>query len=254
MWTENFQMFKLDLEKGQHIKKQRHYFAKKDPSSQSYGFSSSHVWMWALDYKESWAPKNWCFWTVVLEKTLESPLDCKEIQPVHPKGNRSWIFIGRTDAKAETPILWPPDAKSWLILKRPRGWERLKAGGEGNHRGWDGWMASPTQWTWVWVNSGIWWWTGRPCVLQSQQSQSQTRLSDWTDLNEHVVAAEEGTGHWGCRRSVIRSTPIESIDGMSAALPCPEFILLVFHFSLRNRRKSSQRYLQDGESWEPVEA
>ena len=103
----------------QHIKKQRHYFANKGPSSQSYGFSSSHVWMWELDYKESWAAKNWCFWTVVLEKTLESPLDCKEIQPVHPKGDQSWVFIGRTDFEAETPLLWPPDAKNWLIGKDP---------------------------------------------------------------------------------------------------------------------------------------
>ena len=103
----------------QHIKKQRHDFANKGPSSQSYGFSSSHVWMWELDHKESWAPKNWCFWPVVLEKTLESPLDCKEIQQVHPKGNQSWIFIGRTDGEAETPILWPPDAKNWLIGKDP---------------------------------------------------------------------------------------------------------------------------------------
>ena len=101
----------------QHIKKQRHYFANKGPSSQSYGFSSGHIWMWELNYKESWAPKNWCFWIVVLEKTLESPLDFKEIQPVHPKGNQSWLFIGRTDAKAETPILWPPGAKNWLIGK-----------------------------------------------------------------------------------------------------------------------------------------
>ena len=103
----------------QHIKKQRHYFANKGPSSQGYGFSSSHVWMWELDYKESWAQKNWCFWTVVLEKTLESPLDCKEIQPVLPKGDQSWVFIGRTDVEAETPIIWPPDAKSWLIWKDP---------------------------------------------------------------------------------------------------------------------------------------
>ena len=103
----------------QHIKKQRHYFDNKGPSSQGYGFSSSQVWMWELDYEESWAPKNWCFWTVVLEKTLESPLDCKEIQPVHPKGNQSWIFIGRTDAEAETPTLWPPDVKNWLIWKDP---------------------------------------------------------------------------------------------------------------------------------------
>ena len=101
----------------QHIKKQRHYFANKGPSNQSYGFSSSHVWVWELDHKESWVSKNWCFWTVVLEKTLGSPLDCKEIQPVHPKGNQSWIFIGRTDVEAETPILWPPDEKSRLIGK-----------------------------------------------------------------------------------------------------------------------------------------
>ena len=102
----------------QHIKKQRYFFANKGPSSPGDGFSRSHVWMWDLDYKESWAPR-WCFWTVVLEKTLESPLDCKDIQPVHPQGNQSWIFIGRTDAEAETPILWPPDAKNWLIGKDP---------------------------------------------------------------------------------------------------------------------------------------
>ena len=99
--------------------KQRHFFANKGPSIQSYDFSSSHVWMWELDYKESWAPKNWYFWTVVLEKTLESPLDCKEINPVHPKGDQSWVFIGRTDVEAETPILWPPDSKNWLIGKDP---------------------------------------------------------------------------------------------------------------------------------------
>ena len=103
----------------QHMKKQRYYFAKKGPYCPSYGFSSSHVWMWELDYKKSWAPKNWHFWTVVLEKTLESPLDCKEIQPVHLKGNQPWIFTGRTDAEAEAPILWPPDAKTWLIWKDP---------------------------------------------------------------------------------------------------------------------------------------
>ena len=101
------------------IKKQRHSFASKGPSSQSYVFSSSHVRMWELDYKESWAPKNWCFWTVVLEKTLESPWDCKEIQPVHLKGNQFWIFIGRIDAEAETPILWPLDLKNWLMWKDP---------------------------------------------------------------------------------------------------------------------------------------
>ena len=101
------------------IIKSRHYFADKGLSSQSYGFSSSHVWMWELDYKESWASKNWCFWTVVLEKNLESPLDCKEIQPVHPKGNQSWIFIGSTDAEAAIPIFWSPDVKNCLIWKAP---------------------------------------------------------------------------------------------------------------------------------------
>ena len=123
-----------------HIKKQRHYFVNKGPSSQGYGFSSSHVWMWELDYEESWVLKNWCLWTVMLEKTLESPLDCKEIQPVHPKGDQFWVFIGRTDVEAETPILWPPDAKRWLLW-RPWCWERLRAWGEGDDRGWYGWMA-----------------------------------------------------------------------------------------------------------------
>ena len=99
--------------------KSRDYFANKGTSSQSYGFSSSHVWMWELGRKKSWVPKNWCFWTVVLEKTVESPLDYKEIQPVYPKGNKSWLFIERTDAEAETPILWPPDVKNWLIWKDP---------------------------------------------------------------------------------------------------------------------------------------
>ena len=103
----------------QYFNKQRHYFANKGLSSQSYGFSSSHVWMWELDYKKRWVLKNWCFWTVVLEKTLESPLDCKEIQPVHPTGNQSWIFIGRTDAEARTPIFWSPHVKNWLIWKDP---------------------------------------------------------------------------------------------------------------------------------------
>ena len=96
---------------------QRHYFAKKGLSHQGYGFSSGNIWMWELEYKESWAPNNWCFWTVVLEKTLESPLDCKDIQTVCPKGDQSWVSIGRTDIEAETPILWPPDVKSWLICK-----------------------------------------------------------------------------------------------------------------------------------------
>ena len=131
--------------------------------------------MWELDCEESWALKNWCFWTVVLEKTLASPLDCKEIQPVHPKGDQSWVFIGRTDAEAETPVLWPPHAKRlWC-------WEGLGAGGEGDDRGWDGWMASLTRCTWVWVNSGSWWWTGRPGVLWF--IGSQRFWQDWKELN-----------------------------------------------------------------------
>ena len=149
----------------QHIKKQRHYFADKGPSSESYGSSSSHVWMWHLDYNESWALKNWCFWTVVLEKTLKSSLDCKEIQPVHPKGNHFWILIGRTDAKAEAPILWPPDVTDWPIgkdLDAGKDWRQEKGMRED-----DGWMASPTQWTRVCASSGSWWWTRKPGLLQS---------------------------------------------------------------------------------------
>ena len=145
------------------IKKQRHHFADKGPSSQSDGFSSSHVRMWELDYKESWAPKNWCFWTMVLEKTLECPLDRKEIKPVNSKENQSWIVIRGTDSEVEAPILWSPHTKNW-----PTGkdwcWERFKAGGEGDDRGWDGWMASLTQWTWVWASSGSWWWTWKHAV------------------------------------------------------------------------------------------
>ena len=164
----------------QRIKKQRHYFVNKGLHSQSYGFSSSHVWMWELDHKEGWAPKNWCFWTVVLEKTIESPLDCKKIQSVHPKGDQSWIFTGRTDAEAETPILWRSNTKDWLIGKDPdagKDWRQEEKGmKEDEMVGWH-W------WTWVWASSRSWWWTGKPGVLQSMGSQSQTQLSDWTELN-----------------------------------------------------------------------
>ena len=138
--------------------------------------------MWELDCKESWAPKNWSFWTVVLEKTLQSPLDCKEIQAGHPKGDQSWVFIGRTDAEAETPILSPPDVKSWLIWKGSdagKDWGQEEKGTtEDEMAG----MASLTQWTWVCVNSGSWWWTGRPGVLQSMGPQRVRH--DWaTELN-----------------------------------------------------------------------
>ena len=137
--------------------------------------------MWELCCEESWASKNWHFWTVALEKTLESPIDCKEIQPVHSKGDQSWVYLGRNDAEAETPVLRSSHSKSWLIGK-DWCWEGLGARGKGYNRGWDGWMASLTQWMWVWVNSGSWWWTGRPSVLQFMRSQ---RLGhDWaTELN-----------------------------------------------------------------------
>ena len=148
--------------------------------------------MWELDYKESWAPKNWCFWTLVLEKTLESPLDCKEIQPVHPKGDQSWVFIGKTDVDAETPILWPRDAKSWLTGKDPDAEKRFREGGEGDDRGWDGWMASLTWWTWVWVDSWSWWWIGRPGMLWFMGLQRvghnwATELN-WTELQFYPPA------------------------------------------------------------------
>ena len=170
----------------EHIKKQRHYFANKGPSSQGYGFSSGHVWMLELDYKESWGPKNWCFWTMVLEKTPESPLDCKDIQPVHPKGNQSWIFIGRTDAEAETPILWPPDAKSWLIWKYPdpgKDWGQEEKGTtEDEMVGWHHWL-NRHGFRW---NSRSLWWTRRPGLLWFMGSQRVGH--DWmTELN---------WGHW----------------------------------------------------------
>ena len=126
----------------QHIKKQSHYFTSKGPSSQSYGFSSGHVWMWELDYKESWKLKNWCFWNV-LEKTLESPLDCKEIQQVHPKGDQSWIFIVRTDAETEAPVLWSPDGKSQLTGKDPeagKDWRQKKGRTEDEMFEWHHWL------------------------------------------------------------------------------------------------------------------
>ena len=133
----------------QYIKKQRHYFANKGPSSQGYGFSSSHVWMWELDYKESSAPKNWSFWTVALEKTLESPLDCKEILPIHPKWNQFEYSLEGLMLKLKLQnfghLMWR--------VQRPWCWERLKVGGQGDNRGWDGWMASLTRWTLVWVSS-----------------------------------------------------------------------------------------------------
>ena len=165
------------------IKKRRHHFANKDPYSQSCGFSSGHVWIWELDCEESWAPKNQCVWTVALEKTLESPLEYQEIQPVHPKGDQSWIFIGRTDAEAETLILWSLDAKNWLIWKDPDagkdwGWEEKgttedeKVGWhhqlDGHRFGWTPELVMDRE-AWRAAVHGI--------------TKSWTRLSDWTKLN-----------------------------------------------------------------------
>ena len=164
----------------QHIKKQRHYFANKGPPRQSYGFSSSHEWMWELNYKESWVPKNWCFWTVVLEKILESPLDCKENKPVNSKRLISFrIFIGKT--AAEKPILWPPDAKNWLIRKDPdarKDWRQEEKGTtEDEMVGWHHQLIGHE----FEQTPGVWWWTGKPGVLQSMGSQRVG--NNWAELN-----------------------------------------------------------------------
>ena len=204
----------------QHIKKQRHYFIHKGPSSQGYGFSSGHVWMWELDCKESWARKNWCFWTMVLEKTLESPLDCKEIQPVHPKGNQSWVFIGRTDVEVETLVLWPPDAKSWLIWRDPdygKDWGPKEKG----KTGWDGWMASLTQWTWVWVDSGSWWWIGGLvcCGSWGHKELDMTEWVNWTEVNQVILFFMNGYSF---------IIPLMSAD--SLVIWPLSFLMLVFFF------------------------
>ena len=167
----------------QHSKKQRCYFADRGPYSQNYGFSSSHVWMWELDYKESWVSKNWCFRTVVLEKTPEGPLDYKEIKPVNLKGNQSWIFTGRTDAEAETPILWPPHAKNRLLGKDPdsrKDWRWEEKGMTedemvGWHHWWDGYES---EWA-PGVGDG----QGGPACCSTRVAKSWTWLSDWTELN-----------------------------------------------------------------------
>ena len=144
-----------------------------------------HAQMWELDYIEGWVPKNWCFWTVLLEKALESPLDCKVIKPVNPKGNQSWICIGRTDAESESPILWPPDAKNWLIGKDP---DAGKDWRQEEKRTTNGWMASPTQWTWVWASSRSWWRIEKLGVLQSMghKESDMTEQLKWIELTEQL--------------------------------------------------------------------
>ena len=173
----------------QHTKKQRHYFADWSPSSQGCGFSCGHVWMWELDCEESWPPKSWCFWSAVLEKILKNPLDCKG-DPTSSSKRKSVLNIHWKDwcwSWNRNPNTWCKELTHW---KRPWCWERLKAGGEGDDRGWDSWMASTTQWTWVWASSGSWWSTGKPGVLQSMGSQRvghnwATELN-WTDYKLHV--------------------------------------------------------------------
>ena len=167
--------------------------------------------MWELDYKESGTEKNWRFQTVVLEKTLESPLDCKEIQPVHPKGDQSWMFIGRIDVEAANPILWPEETPILMqradSLEKPWCLKRLRAGGDRDNGGWDGWMASLTRWTWVWVDSGSWWWTGRPGVLWFMGLQrvghdwatelNWTERDKWESINPAEIHPRCGTPSWG---------------------------------------------------------
>ena len=173
--------------------KQRCDFANKGLSSQSYCFSSSHVWMWELDYKESWMLKNWCFWTVVLEKTLESPLGCKEIQPVHPKGDQSWMFIGRTDVETETPILWLPDMKSWLVWQDPdtgEDWgQEEKRMTEDEMVAWHHWLDGPG---FGWTRSC--WWTGRSGMLQFMGLQRVRHdwLTELTEAHWHPTLKERG--------------------------------------------------------------
>ena len=165
-------------------------------SSQTYCFSSSYIWMWELDYKEDWALENWCFWTLVSEKTLESPLDCQEMNPVNPKGNQSCNIPWKDWCWSWSSNTLP----TWCVepshYKRPYWWERLKAGREGDNTRQDGWMVSPTQWTWVWASFGSWWWTGKPGVLQSIRSQ---RVRDnWaTEQQNHDIAYVfwEGNGN-----------------------------------------------------------
>ena len=220
----------------QYINKQRHYFADKDPYSQSHGFFSSHVWMWELDYEEDWAMKNWGFQTMVLEKSLESPLDSKEIRSVNPKGSQPWILFGRTSVEAKAPILWPPDAKSRLIGKDPDPGKDCEQE-ETETTGWDGWMASLTQWTCVWANSRRWWRTGKPGMLQFHGvARSRIQFSEWTTVTTSVFYVCH-LFHFLLRNSVENKPPPKGSSFVATSLPwflvgLDFFLLLIVYLFL----------------------
>ena len=210
LWKESYDQPR------EHIKKQRHYFVNKVPASQSFGFSSGYVCMWELDYKESW---------VLLlnlgdgENSWESLGLQGDPKGVHPKGDQSWVFIGRTDAEVETPVHCPPHVKSWLSGKDPDAWERLRAWAEGDDRGWDDWMASPSQWTWVWVNPRSWWWTERPGMLQFMGLQ-RARHASATKLTESLVLCVCQFSLCGLRDSVKKDTFLHFCVLCSHGLSC----------------------------------
>ena len=199
------------------MKKQRHYFSNKGLSSQSYGFSRSHIWMWELAYKESWALKNWCFWTVVLEKTLESPLDCKEIQPVNPKGNHSWMFIGRTETEAEVLIFWPPDVKNWLIWKDPdagKDWRQEEKGTtEDEMVGWHHWLNGHEFEFTAGVGNGH---GGLACF--SPWDRRELDMTEWLNYLNWVLPSDSTTFFQSCHTPVL-------ID---------EHFILLFYYQISN--------------------
>ena len=234
-WKETYDLHR------QHIQKQRHYFANKGLSIQSYAFSSGHVWMWELDCEESWAPKNWCFWTVVMEKTLESPLDCKEIQPVHPKAHQSWVFTGRTDAEAETPILWPPHAKSWLIAKDPdagRDWGQKEKGMmQDEMAGWHHWLdGHEFEWT-PGVGDGqggLACWDSWGC----KQLDTTERLN-WTELNWNIIFNIEYFSvhrNLNLNRSHLASYYLKTKTYIETQINLDGWIEKVFHLKLKTNK------------------
>ena len=229
LWKESYDQPR------EHIKKQRHYFVNKVPASQSFGFSSGYVCMWELDYKESW---------VLLlnlgdgENSWESLGLQGDPKGVHPKGDQSWVFIGRTDAEVETPVHCPPHVKSWLSGKDPDAWERLRAWAEGDDRGWDDWMASPSQWTWVWVNPRSWWWTERPGMLQFMGLQ-RARHASATKLTESLVLCVCQFSLCGLRDSVKKDPFLHFCVLCSHGLSC--CIILALSGCTQNIKAGSLR-------------